>query len=74
MTIYEVEASKQKIGQKYVITKLSDGMLPGTRGLSIGDVVEFVNLIDVDGYMYAYYRIPSSPLCLSGDLEVEELK
>ena len=73
MTIEEVEASKQKIGTRYVITKLSDEMLLMTRHLKIGDVVELVDLKDIDGEVYAYYRMQSSPLCLSDDLEVEEI-
>ena len=73
MTIEEVEASKQKIGQKYIITKLSDEMLLMTRHLKIGDVVELVDLKDIDGEVYVSYRVPSPLLCLADDLEVEEI-
>ena len=75
MTIDEVEAGEQKIGQEYVITKLARVMLSGTRELKVGDVVKLHAFIDGgDDGMFPEYDIPNAPhaLCLASKVEVDE--
>ena len=73
MTIEEVEAGEQKIGQEYVITKLVRVMLSGTRELKVGDVVKLYALATKD--RYPEYELPNVPvaLCLDSKVEVEEI-